>query len=93
MPIGETTCKCGIKSGYHCWCECGNGVLRQGKYNRKGEKVVKYEKRFTKRARDSKLWEINREGLRHMGELIPYFDPACWQGYKAGERKDDGRNE
>ena len=40
-----------------------------------------------------KLWEINREGLRLMGELIPYFDPSCWQGYKAGERKDDGRNE
>ena len=95
MPIGETTCKCGEtnEQGFRCWCECGNGVLRQGKYNRKGEKVVKYEKRFTKRARDSKLWEINREGLRLMGELIPYFDPSCWQGYKAGERKDDGRNE
>ena len=44
-------------------------------------------------AKDSKLWEINREGLRLMGELIPYFDPACWQGYKAGERKEDGRRE
>lgn len=44
-------------------------------------------------ARDPKLWEVNREGLRLMGELIPYFDTACWQGYKAGERKNDGRNE
>ena len=48
VPIGETTCKCGKTNepGFRCWCECGNGVLRQGKYNRKGEKVVKYEKRF-----------------------------------------------
>ena len=44
-------------------------------------------------ARDPKLWEINREGLRLMGELTSYQDPFCWRGYKAGERKDDGRNE
>ena len=44
-------------------------------------------------ARDPKLWEINREGLRLMGELMSYQNPSCWRGYKAGERKEYGRSE
>lgn len=43
-------------------------------------------------ARDPKLW-ANREGLRLIGELIPYLGHVCWHGYKAGERKEDGRSE
>ena len=44
--------------------------------------------------RDSKLWEINREALRLIGEFVvpSHYDTDCWQGYKAGERKEDGRN-
>ena len=45
--------------------------------------------------RDSKLWEINREGLRLIGEFVvpSYYDTDCWQGYKAGERKEEERHE
>ena len=48
VPIGANEYRCGKpdEQGFSCWCECGNGVLRQGKYNCKGEKVMKYEYRF-----------------------------------------------
>lgn len=96
VPIYEHKCTCGDNYRLsECWCECSNGVLRQGKYNRKGEKVTKYEKRFTERAKDSKLWEINREAMRLIGEFVvpSYYGTDCWQGYKARGKEDDGRNE
>ena len=46
--LGEFDCKCGDSDEreFSCWCHCSNGVLKQGKFNRKGEKVIKHEYRF-----------------------------------------------
>lgn len=48
VPISERQCNCGYfdEPGFRCWCYCANGVLRQGKINRKGEKVMKKEYSF-----------------------------------------------
>ena len=48
VPTSETQCNCGVSDepGFRCWCYCANGILRQGKFNRKGEKVMKHEYRF-----------------------------------------------
>ena len=44
---------------------------------------------------DAEILESKREALRLIGKYVvpSYYDTDCWQGYKAGERKDDGRSE
>lgn len=62
-------CQCRQKSRHHCWCEYNNGVLRQGKYNRKGERVVKYEYRFS---HHKNLPDEDAESLvRHVNRATP----------------------